>query len=117
MGTWKRHYPVNNKQGVKKFLLDTGATLSVYRESDSQSSDSIRFRMNIEGYDFGGWDFLPYPITSDLASELDGVLGIDFFKTHVICFDFQEKYLYIHKTKINSSTMQSCKNFFSVFFP
>lgn len=89
---------VQTEWGTKKFLLDTGASHSVYRESDSQSSNSIRFSMNIEGYDFGGWNFWPYPITSDLLNELDGVLGIDFFKTHVICFDFQEGHIYIRKT-------------------
>lgn len=76
--------------GIKKFLLDTGSSHSVYRESDLQLGHKISFSMII-----GDWDFWPYPITSDLSEEIDGVLGIDFFKSHVICLDFQKKHIYI----------------------
>jgi hypothetical protein len=90
---------IQTEWGIKKFLLDTGASYSAYKESAVQSSDQIRFTLNIKGSDFGQWDFWPYPITSDLLTELDGVLGIDFFKNHVICFDFQQRYIYIRKPK------------------
>lgn len=106
---------VQTELGTKKFLLDTGSSHSVYRESDLQSGDKISFTMMLDSHNIGNWDFWPYPITSDHIGEIDGVLGIDFFKTHVVCFDFQEKHIYIHKDKINPSAMQSSKNFFRDF--
>lgn len=90
---------IETQEGTKKFLLDTGASLSIYREPNSQPLDMARFMLNIKGHDFGYWDFFPYPITSDHIHELDGVLGIDFFKSHVICIDFLGGYIYIQKSK------------------
>lgn len=88
---------IQTEWGIKKFLLDTGASYSAYKESAAQSMDQVRLTLNIAGHNYGIWHFWPYPITSDLLSELDGVLGIDFFKTHVICFDFQQGHIYIRK--------------------
>ena len=88
---------IQTELGPKKFLLDTGSSHSVYRESDLQSGNKISLTMVLDSYNIENWDFWPYPITSNL--EIDGVLGIDFFKTHVVCFDFQGKNIYIHKTK------------------
>lgn len=88
---------IKTEEGIKKFLLDTGASHSVYKEPDLQLTDAIHLALNIAGYDFGSWDFWPYPIASDFIRELDGILGVDFFKTHAVCFDFQEGYTYIRK--------------------
>jgi len=85
--------------GTRKFLLDTGASHYLYRESAIQPEDSIVLSMAVDEQDLGCWTFFSYPITSDLSNEFDGVLGIDFFKTHKICLDFQEKTAYIQRTK------------------
>lgn len=105
---------IQTELGPKIFLLDTGASYSAYREADLESGNKISLTMTLDGHSIGNWNFWPYPITSNLK-EIDGVLGIDFFKTHVICFDFQENHIYLHKTKTNPSSLQSCKNFLRDF--
>lgn len=87
------------EQGVKKFLLDTGASQSVYKEPNLQSKEVTHLTLNIGGCELDCWDFWPYPMTSELIRELDGILGIDFFKSHRICFDSQGGYIYIQRAK------------------
>jgi hypothetical protein len=85
--------------GTRKFLLDTGASHSLYRESAIPLQDAIVLSIAVDEQDLGFWSFLSYPIASELSNEFDGVLGIDFSKTHKICLDFQEKTAYIQRPK------------------
>ncbi|MBI5272667.1 MAG: hypothetical protein HY861_01630 [Chlamydiia bacterium] len=81
--------------GTRKFLLDTGSSHSLYRESAIQLQDSIVLSIAVDEQDLGFWSFLSYPIASNLSNEFDGVLGIDFFKMHRICLDFEGKAAYL----------------------
>ncbi len=89
---------VQTDSGIKKFLLDTGASHSFYRELNLQSTEAIHLSMNIEGLLLDHWEFFPYPISLNLINEIDGVLGVDFFKTYAICFDCKGGYIYIRKS-------------------
>lgn len=76
--------------GIKRLMLDTGATHSILRGKGNESLDSS---LIIAGQDFGRWRFRFLDLT-DLF-DCDGVLGIDFFLKHKICLDFPHKRAYI----------------------
>jgi hypothetical protein len=86
---------VQTEWGESKFLLDTGASHSAYRDLELQSSPGEVLTLWAQQQSLGKQRLYPYPISPDLAGEFDGVLGVDFFQSHVICFDSQEKYIYI----------------------
>lgn len=89
--------------GTKRFLLDTGATFSVLRESSAPEELAEELEtgkwfyknrnLSHENHNFGPVDFA----LTDLADafEVDGVLGIDFFNRHAICFDIEQRTAYI----------------------
>lgn len=88
---------IQTNLGTRKFLLDTGSSHSLYRDYALQQQGSITLSIRVDQQDLGFWSFLFYPIASELSNEFDGVLGIDFSKTHKICLDFQEKTAYIQR--------------------
>lgn len=83
--------------GLKKFALDTGASYSVFREIGEQLKDSVILTMNVSGQNLGRWEFILFPLSSEHC-KFDGILGVDFFKRHKICCDFERKILYIRKS-------------------
>lgn len=98
---------VDTDLGRMKLLLDTGCTFSILHgflspqniEEDADSYgfptfESTYFTMN--GIDFGRQAFYFIDITEAL-SDIDGFLGMDFIKKHVIYIDFSRKVLYIQK--------------------
>lgn len=82
---------------VQKFLLDSGATHSAYRNLDPDSEVLLTSKIVSQGIDLGSWTFIPYLISSELSGEIDGILGVDFFKAHAICFDPESHSIYIEK--------------------
>ena len=84
--------------GERKFLLDTGTSHSIYREMNEQLHDSIVLTMDLSDQSLGRFEFIPFPLSLDHC-EFDGILGVDFFKSHKICCDFEGKALYIRKAK------------------
>jgi hypothetical protein len=91
--------------GVKRFALDTGASITIFRSSDveNQTALTMRFGMKIlptskfviGGKDFGKINLYLRDITPKL-DNLDGVLGMDFLSKHQIYLDFRKKVAYIN---------------------
>ncbi|MGB7978361.1 MAG: hypothetical protein WCF19_04280 [Chlamydiales bacterium] len=89
--------------GIKKFILDTGASASILRESQVDSSlkkeaalglptfTSMKF--SIGGHDFGPLNILLFEM--DHSVDADGYLGLDFFKKHAIYLDFKNNRAFI----------------------
>jgi len=99
--------------GVKTFILDTGSSGAVFRESLIDDKEALLkknltkkawpgmwlFRskkLKIGDVDFGNQNF--WLIELGKCWE-DGFLGVDFFKKHGICLDFPNKKVYIEKPK------------------
>lgn len=101
--------------GMKKFMLDTGSSGAIFRESlvgDKKlllkknlakqiDSDRWLFRskkFNVGGIDFGNQNFWLFELGAGW-DDVDGFIGVDFFKKHDICFDFTNHKIYIQKPK------------------
>lgn len=84
-------------RGTQKFLLDTGATRSVIKKTLFQDDIPVYVteKLAIGNRGFGPWQFLLFEYNSKM--ECDGILGVDFFKRHRICLDFQNRMAYIQK--------------------
>jgi hypothetical protein len=83
-------------QGNKTFLLDTGSTMSVIRNTAIQSNDHSYYvtdQLMSENHDFGSWSFWCFDFSKFIAC--DGILGVDFFKAHAIYLDFHDHIAYI----------------------
>ncbi|MGE5196268.1 MAG: hypothetical protein ACM3JI_02935 [Anaerolineae bacterium] len=95
---------VNTDIGTIKLSIDTGSTVSLVRSSIFQNTEINKKEHGIPIYttskfaignkDFGNKDLFLYDITSEL-NEIDGVLGMDFLKKHVVYIDYKNKVLYI----------------------
>ncbi len=92
--------------GVKKFLLDTGSTISAIRNTHIQENSTIRNGMpvyesskfTIRGTDFGGQILYLLDISPDFKDS-DGILGMDFLIEHAVYLDFSKNIAYIGKTR------------------
>lgn len=89
---------VNTNIGVKRFMLDTGASVSCLKEFLVQKKHSQEFEpgrrmflsdIKIGGKDFGIYSFFLYNFCP--MFDVDGILGIQFFKKNGIFLDFQNK--------------------------
>jgi hypothetical protein len=96
--------------GKKTFLVDTGASSCLFKESLIDKQASIKkntakktaadrwifrtFKMGIGNADFGEQRFVLLEFKGPFA-HVDGILGIDFLKKHPICFDFQNNVVYL----------------------
>lgn len=95
---------VNTDLGVKKFDIDTGATINYIRASllKNMKCDSGQYGMDtfttskfvMNEKDFGAVTLNLLDITPELT-EMDGCLGMSFLKNHIVYIDYQNKYLYI----------------------
>ncbi len=91
--------------GLKRMLLDSGASHSILKESHVDKKYASRIEehiwhttshiLKINGYDFGEWDFFLYEFPDPMGSMFDAILGVDFFKDHIICIDYQNNKAYI----------------------
>ena len=88
---------IDTSVGKKKFLIDSGATHSLIRESLVPKTGSIHHSIDVKigGADFGKRSVVSYPLYDQLP--FDGVLGADFFLEYGIAFDFENKAVYIEK--------------------
>ncbi len=90
--------------GPKKFILDTGSTITLVkaplienRACSSEDHGILYFttsKFAIGGKDFGNMRLHQFESFSD-SWDVDGVLGMDFLKNHVIIIDFRSKVVYI----------------------
>lgn len=84
------------ERGSHRFLLDTGASHSIYRDFEATSRTATLLTVNVDGHDLGEWEFIFFPFTTEF-SECDGIIGIEFFQAHEMCFDVEGKSLYLRK--------------------
>ena len=84
--------------GIKRFMLDTGASRCLLKPSSSQEQmqfyQSSLFRIGKK--EFGPQEFLLFEIDSSF-DNIDGIIGMDFLKEHVIYLDFKKKLAHIGK--------------------
>ncbi len=95
---------VETDVGTLRCVLDTGSTLTLVRASSFQdrkiNQDNRGFsvfqssKFVMEKKDFGEKKLYLYELAPDVK-EVDGLLGMDFFKNHVIYFDYVHKCIYI----------------------
>ncbi len=95
---------IGTDMGEKKFLVDTGATMTALRSSeccpekyhkDSCEQDCfVTSQFVIGGKNFGDMVVYPLDITPEM-DKIDGFLGMTFLMDHVVYIDFREKMLYI----------------------
>lgn len=90
--------------GKKNFMLDTGSTLVLIRSSllDLQTLvekeegllafTTSQFQMG--DTDFGIQDLYRFDLTEELT-EIDGVLGMDFMRKHLLYIDYPNRNIYI----------------------
>ncbi len=94
-------FTIQTSVGAQKFLLDTGATCSIIRDASilremkSSKSSHITENLRIGESDFGQWTFRLLEYNEQM--ECDGILGIDFFKKHMICLDFLTNTAYVSR--------------------
>jgi hypothetical protein len=89
--------------GKRWFLLDTGTTLNLLHPSfapdkDAKFSESKRIfltssKFQIGDKDFGSEDFYLYSISPSFG-EIDGILGMSFFRKYAVFLDLQNNVAY-----------------------
>ncbi len=96
---------IETDMGKKKFVLDTGTTVSVIRTENLnkvpiQQKEGTPItktsKFIIGGIDFG-WREL-YLLDISREFKIDGLLGMDFLKDHMVYLDFTKKTVYIGKS-------------------
>jgi len=80
--------------GIKRLILDTGATYTMVHSSKSNTYHSQKFILG--GVDFGRTriDMIKMP---DAFRDIDGILGMNFLKQHIVYIDYKNKWLYLGK--------------------
>lgn len=81
--------------GWKKWILDTGAGLSVMRaeSEEDRGVSKVSQKFSWANTNLGPIDIYFYQMTEQLNA--DGILGIDFFLKHAIFLDFKNQKAYI----------------------
>lgn len=97
-------FSVDTDAGKKRFLLDTGASTTVVKptsvteeelqEIHKRPTFMTTSKFVIGDHDFGQMDLL-FCNFSDKFEDIDGFLGMDFCKKHVIYLDFKEHKAFI----------------------
>ena len=97
---------VDTDTGVKMLLLDTGCSLSILREAPSEKQLALEAVDDAPSWStrkliIGSKDFGPHAFDlceiSELLSEIDGILGMDFLRKHAIFFDQDHLLVYVEK--------------------
>lgn len=97
---------VSTPNGLLRCILDTGSTWNILNAQldNEESWDQLMWEkentsefsfFTIEGTDFGPTCFHRMPIRMPI--QIEAVLGVEFFKTHLVFLDFSEKFVYISK--------------------
>ena len=99
---------VDTEAGVLRLGLDTGSTVTLIRASRLQDQKSTKDNRGFSVYtsrsfvignkDFGPKNLLLYEITPEL-NEIDGILGMDFLKNHILYIDYKDKVIYIENSQ------------------
>ncbi len=93
-------FQIGTEMGMKKFALDSGASVSLVRPSSVLGEFLGARKIKLAKFCMGERSF--GPIDLDLyefvypPKEIDGILGADFLKKHIVYFDFQNKIAYIN---------------------
>lgn len=100
--------PVKTEIGSIKLSIDTGSTVSLLRSSILQGiaikNKKYGFHIyttsmfEIGSKNFGTMNLYLFDLTPELH-EIDGILGMDFLKNHVIYIDYKNRVLYIGDNK------------------
>ena len=85
---------VHTEKGVLKLVLSTSSPFSLIKFSRINTQVPWISWLSINGKDFGSQQFHPFAISSELE-EVDGILGMDFIKNHVIYIDNQKEVIFI----------------------
>lgn len=88
--------------GIKRLAIDTGTTVTAIRKMDQLKVDkskrglpvTMTKKFVIGGKNFGSRELYLLDITTELKA-IDGILGMDFLKSHVMYIDFPGKAVYI----------------------
>ncbi|MBU6446295.1 MAG: hypothetical protein KGQ49_02725, partial [Verrucomicrobia bacterium] len=96
---------VDTDIGAKRFLLDTGSTISVIRNIDIPEKIAFHNAMPvyesskflIRGTDFGKQILYLLDISPDFKDS-DGILGMNFFNEHAVFLDFTKNVVYIGRS-------------------
>jgi hypothetical protein len=86
--------------GTLRLLWDTGATYSMLPETLATSRRLETFlrgqtpfynsaTLSAAGREFGPLEFVVAPL--ELPSDFEGVIGANFFSTHVVCLDYEKR--------------------------
>lgn len=105
-------FEIETDLGKGRFLLDTGATVTLLQKqcfpikvSENESPHPIPYikteRFIINGADFGSQKLFFIEIAKKL--KVDGILGMDFIRNHVMYIDFTKQLLYIQRPPKNRS--------------
>ncbi len=103
-------FDAETPDGGLRCVLDTGATLSILNNDigEEKPLDDLTWNadniieypsLKINGEDFGPITLHPLPIR--IPIRIEAILGMDFFKNHIIFLDFRNKYVYFSKNKEN----------------
>lgn len=94
--------------GSTRFMLDTGSTHSCLRSSRVKRENAKEVRpekwvftsqkFGFGDIDFGKKEFFLFEFTS-ILNDVDGILGVDFFKHHIIYLDYKNKKVLICKPR------------------
>jgi hypothetical protein len=107
---------VLTENGPLHCSIDTGATYNLINRENSEGKDPKELMMNpenfytfksfqINGKDLGPISFKPFPIKIPIHIEV--VLGMEFFRTHIVFIDFWNNFIYFaplnKQDSVNSS--------------
>jgi hypothetical protein len=98
--------------GKEKFLLDTGFSCNVIKESLVGETTPVEIqgklkmvtssKFQIGGEDFGAEEFYSYSITPEMEG-IDGILGMPFFKKYALFLDLKNDVAYIASSQEKDS--------------
>ena len=100
---------IETEHGVKNFILDTGASRNIMKPSSlgDDGLESKQFSLYtisqfvIGDRDFGAQQFFLFEM-SPRFKNIDGILGMDFFKTHILYIDFKSSNIHVGKAEDSS---------------
>lgn len=102
---WGAVFTIETDFGIKRFFINTSASLSGIRnfQEKQQNQKIVTSKFKIGEVDLGNTD-LDVVNISPLLNDVDGYLGVDFFKKNIIFLDFQKSKALIYPI-MNSSSL------------
>jgi hypothetical protein len=85
--------------GEKRFLLDSAATTSLIRSSPPYRT--LLTKLSTKSIHLGTWRLVETNLASEF-DDIDGILGIDFFKKNMIGLSFESNMAYIRSPELGS---------------